>query len=1041
MAAKKRPVRGTGRKGPDSEEKKAKKAPTTTEKQPPPAAAAQETAQENKTENETRTPPPLPVATDAAETDGAPDEAEVAAAPLAAPKFPIVGIGASAGGLEALQEFFGHMPADSGMGFVVVTHQSPSHISLLPSLLSKSSNMPVVEARDGQTVQPNHVYVGAPGGLLGIAGGVLRRLGADSAKAPHLPIDYFFRSLAVDQREHAICVVLSGTGTDGTLGVRAIKAESGMVMVQEPPSAKYAGMPASASATGLADYVLPAAAMPAQLVAYAKGPYLKPRFAAVETPSFPKEPLQRIMVLLRARTGHDFTCYKPTTIRRRIERRMNVHQIKEPPGYVRYLQENPHEIDLLFAELLISVTSFFRDPQAFEALCDKAIPDLLGARSDEHTIRAWVPGCASGEEAYSVAILLHECMEKVKRRFDVQIFGTDLDRHAIDAARVGIYSSGITADVSKERLERYFTREDGIYRIRKEIREMLVFAPQNVIRDPPFTKLDLIVCRNLLIYLDGEIQRKLLPVFHYALLSGGLLFLGPSESLGGSGELFDFVDSKWKIYRRRETPSRIHPMMELPPEPEAKQAPALPRELAGPVKHTQTIARLERLLLSRYAPTTVVVDERGMIVYIHGRTGAYLEPTEGQPRNNILEMARHGLVRPLSAALRQAAQDKGEVVRENLRVRTNGDYVTVNLAVSRIEEPETIRGLFLVTITPASAAPPASKPSRGKKEPAQPERVEELENELQYVRESLQTTIEELETSNEELKSTNEELQSTNEEMQSTNEELETSKEEMQSLNEELSTVNAELQAKVDELSRSTDDMQNLLNSTQVATVFLDNHLCVKRYTEQAKELFNLIQADIGRPLSDLSSNLERDNLVDDCRDVLRTLGRKEIEVRSRKGVGHLMRIMPYRTSENVIDGVVLTFMETAGVKQAEQRSAELSGCFESIARTTREPLAMLDAEFRLVAVNAPFCQMFRVRDKEAVGKRLGEISQGQLDIPEVRKLLAELAQQDGAVIDREVACDFPPDGRKRLRINASRLDGSPQARGSYVLAMEEVKE
>ena len=365
------------------------------------------------------------------------------------PRFPIVGIGASAGGLEALQEFFSHTPADTGIGFVVVTHQHPGHVSLLPDLLARVSSMPVVEAVDGTLVEPNHVYVGVPGGLLVISGGMLRRLDAESASAPHLPIDYFFRSLAEDQREHAICIVLSGTGADGTLGMRAIKAESGMAMVQEPPSAKYTGMPSSAMATGLADYILSAADMPGQLVAYARGPYLKNRTATLPAAAFPKEPLQRILSLLRGRTSHDFASYKMNTIRRRIERRMNVHQIKEPQEYVRYLQENPHEIDMLFSELLISVTSFFRDPQAFEALAEKALPTLLATRSDEHALRVWVPGCASGEEAYSIAILLHECMTKMKTRFEVQIFGTDLDSHAIDAARAGVYAAGISADVSE----------------------------------------------------------------------------------------------------------------------------------------------------------------------------------------------------------------------------------------------------------------------------------------------------------------------------------------------------------------------------------------------------------------------------------------------------------------------------------------------------------------------------------------------------------------------------------------------------------------
>ncbi len=950
-----------------------------------------------------------------------------------APRFPIVGIGASAGGLEALQEFFGHTPAETGVGFVVVTHQHPGHVSLLPNLLAKSTSMPVLEAEDGTEVKPNHVYVGVPGGLLAITGGVLRRLDADSTCAPHLPIDYFFRSLAEDQHEHAICIVLSGTGADGTLGTRAIKAESGMAMVQEPPSAKYAGMPSSAMATGLADYILSAADMPGQLVAYTKGPYLKNRVAAAPTAAFPKEPLQRILALLRARTGHDFASYKMNTIRRRIERRMNVHQIKEAPEYVRYLQDNPHEIDMLFSELLISVTSFFRDPAAFEVLAEKALPDLLGSRSDGHTLRVWIPGCASGEEAYSIAIILHECMAKMKPRFDVQIFGTDLDAHAIEAARAGVYAAGITANVSPERLERYFVREDNTYRIRKEIREMLVFAPQNVIKDPPFTKLDLIVCRNVLIYLDADLQRRLLPVFHYAMRPGGLLFLGPSESIGGYADLFEPLNNQWKIFRRKETASPVYPIMEMPAGPKAAAAAAA-REAFAPVKPSHTIAHIERLLLGRFAPTTLVVDQRGTIVYIHGRTGAYLEPSEGQPRNNLLEMARHGLLRPLTAALRQAAIERREIVRENVRVKTNGDYMQVNFSVARIEEPEPIRGLLMVTIFPSPGNPPPGNPpaSEAAASPAapvrkaedQPTRVDELEHELQFTKESLQTTIEELETSNEELKSINEELQSTNEELQSTNEELETSKEEMQSLNEELSTVNTELEAKVDELSRATDDMQNLLNSTQVATIFLDSQFNVKHYTDTAKDLFNLIQSDIGRPLSHLTSNLEYDRLIDDCRQVLRSLVPKEVEVHARNGAWHLMRIMPYRTAENVIDGVVITSVNVTPMRRAKQDAEAVSECFSDIVQAAQNPMAVLDDQCRVIAGNAAFNRLCGVGEKAAAGKTVRELSERRLDFSPVSQALEDLAAKKIDTAEGEAKYREPRAAPAKLRFAARRLDG-----------------
>lgn len=958
-------------------------------------------------------------------------------------KLPIAAIGSSAGGLEALQEFFHHMPAESGIGFVVITHLHPGHVSMLPEILAKATKMPVAEATDGTRVKPNHVYVAAPGGVINIAKGVLHRAEADGTESPHLPIDHFFRSLASDQREHAICLVLSGTGTDGTLGMRAIKAESGMAMVQDPPSAKYAGMPASARSTGLADYVLPASGMPEQLVAYVAGPYLGLRRRVVEPPPFPIEPLQRILAMLRARTGHDFTCYKTSTIRRRIARRMNVHHVEEPSDYVRYMQENPHELDMLFSELLISVTSFFRDPKVFEALAEGPVSDLLRSRDTTHALRAWICGCASGEEAYSIAIVLDECIKRLGKRLDVQLFATDLDAQAVDAARSGAYGSGITADVSKERLDRYFIREDNIYRVRKDIREMLVFATQNVLKDPPFTRLDLIVCRNLLIYLDGEAQKGLLPAFHYALQPGGLLLLGPSETIGESQELFDTVDNKAKIFRRRETSVSVYPIPKMPQATGSQDLIAL-RQSGAPAEESATVVTVRRLLLERFAPTSVVVNEHGTIVYIHGRTGAYLEPAEGQPRNNIIEMARPDLGTALAGAIRRASVDKVEVVRRGVILHTNGQPSSVDLSVSPITEPEGLRRLLLVTIQPSPSPAPDLPPARkGKKEEradaGELTREEELELELQYTKESLQTTIEELETSNEELKSSNEELQSTNEELQSSNEELETSREEMQSLNEELTTVNAELQVRLDELARANDDMQNLLNSTRVATIFLDNDLCVQRYTEQARELFHLIPTDVGRPLTDLAFNLECDSLAEDCRAVLRTLQCSEREVCAKGGPWHLMRIMPYRTAEDVIDGVVLTFMDIDRPKRAEHRAEVARDYFQSIVQTMREPLLVLDVDLRVVLANEGFCAMFQTSLAEVEGQLLYELGGGEWDVRELRNLLEDVLPENNAFCDLRIEHEFGRIGHRAFLLNARRLTGNIGEVGMILLAMEDV--
>ena len=889
---------------------------------------------------------------------------EAAAPAGAAGTFPVVGIGASAGGLEALEELLRHMPPESGMAFVVITHQHPGHTSLLPELLGKVTPLKVVQVAEGMKVEPDHVYVSAPGGSLEIHGGTLRRIEAGNHEAPHLPIDHFLRSLAADQKDRAICIILSGTGTDGTLGLREVKGEWGMAMVQQVESAKYGGMPGSAIATGLADYVLAPAEMPGQLVAYARGPFLSTARGEEDAADLP-QPMHKVFGLLRSRTGHDFSSYKSSTIRRRIERRISLHQLKGVPQYVRYLEENPHEIDLLFKELLISVTNFFRDPEAFAVLASPVLPELLKSRPDNHAFRIWVPGCATGEEVYSLAILMRECLEPEKRHRDVQIFGTDLDHEAIEVARHGRYPAGISADVTPERLQRHFVADDGSYRIGKEIREMAVFAVQNVIKDPPFTKLDLISCRNLLIYLNADLQRRLLPVFHYALRPGGLLFLGSSETIGGFTDLFEVVDKKWKIFRRKESALAPHPLMDFPAQAAAAAGGGRVPAAARPPRESNIAAIVDRLLLARFAPSSVVVSERGEVIYIHGRTGDFLEPAAGQPRLNILDMAREGLQLELASALRQASAGSGEVTREDLRIKTRGDVIHLDLSVARIPEPEGLRGLLLVTFRPRPA--PAGEPKPQGRAGSRPEagRIEELERELQCTKESLQITIEELETANEELNSANEELQSTNEEFQSTNEEMETSKEELQSLNEELTTVNAELQSKVEDLSRSNDDMQNLLNSTEVATLFLDRKLHIKRYTEPARELVKLIPTDIGRPLGDLVSSLTYDRLVPDCREVLRTLAVRIAEVRSRDGHWYLMRIMPYRTAENVIDGVVVTFLDINPIKSAQKSLRRMSKVFLE----GPEPMMILDLAGRILDLNGEAVRIYGWSRQEMIGQ------------------------------------------------------------------------
>lgn len=852
-----------------------------------------------------------------------------AAVPMPGATFTIVGIGASAGGLEALELFFRNVPAASGMAFVVVQHLDPTHKGVMAELLQRATAMPVEEIRDRMKVAPDHVYVIPPNRDLSILHGVLHLLEPAAPRGLRLPIDYFFRSLAADRQEHSVGVILSGMGSDGTLGLRAIKETAGAVFVQAPATAKFDGMPRSAVDAGLADVVAPAEELPGRIVAYLQHVAPLAARSADELDDKNQSGLEKVVLILRAQTGHDFSLYKKSTIYRRIERRMGLHQLARIADYVRYLRENPQEAGLLFKELLIGVTSFFRDPPVWAQLGSELIPALLAAHPNGGMLRAWVPACSTGEEAYSLAIVFHEALERLKPAalYSLQIFATDLDQDAIERARAAAYPANIAADVAEDRLRRFFVQEERGYKLNKEVREMVIFAQQNLVMDPPFTKLDLLSCRNLLIYLDADLQKKLLPLFHYSLNPGGVLVLGSSETIGAATDLFAALPGKNRIYRRQDNSLRMTPV-EFPlghARSRADVAASLPMPVQRPASSAASLqAETEALLLRRYAPAAVLTTDTGDLVYISGRTGKYLEPATGKANLNLFAMAREGLAGALGGAFAKAVRERTAVTLKDLAADSNGGGQHVNVTIQPLAEPAVLRGMVLVVFTDVAAVPVARAPGKAVRASAEQARLAELAQQLQQAHEELQTTREEMQTSQEELKSANEELQSTNEELQSTNEELTTSKEEMQSMNEELQTVNHELTAKVDELSQASDDMKNLLNSTDIATLFLDDQLRVRRFTTQTASIIKLIPGDAGRPVTDLATELDYPSLADDAREVLRSLVFQERQVAAREGRWFTVRIMPYRTQANRIDGVVITFIDisTAKVLEATLREA-----------------------------------------------------------------------------------------------------------------------
>ena len=949
--------------------------------------------------------------------------------------FPIVGIGASAGGLDALQELFTSMPSDTGMGFVVVTHLDPSRTSIMPELLKRYTAMPVHLATDGLPVKPDNVYVIPQNKSMGILQGNLLLLEPSESHGLRLPIDFFLRSLAQDKGAVAIGIILSGSGTDGTLGVRAIGAEAGLTIVQEPSSAKYDGMPRSAIETGVIDFVLRPSEMPPQLVLFARHLTKKRSIDRPEATTKLLNNLEKIFVLLRQHTRHDFSQYKPATLNRRIYRRMAINRIDNVANYVSFLEQHPEEAQALFKDILIGVTGFFRDREAFIAL-KIHIKHFISQRSSTSPMRVWVPACATGEEAYSITMIVRECLAELNQDIDIQVYATDIDEDAIARARTGIYPIGIAADVSQEHLRHFFTKTENRYIVKREIRETMVFAAQDIIRDPPFSRVDLICCRNLLIYLNSVLQAKLVPLLHYSLNKGGILFLGSAETLGKSTNLFSILDKKWKIYQRREVILPDNQQMTFAPI--ASMGDRIDRQRSDTVEPFNITEIVNKALLHRYTPACVVVDQEYNVLYVHGQTSKYLELPTGLLKMNILDMAREGLMAELASALRKVFLKNEEISYPNLKVKQDGNLQSFDLKVVPIVDLATKQKLCMVMFqTVTSAEPEAPTETKHGRSTRSNKLIAQLEQELASTRETLYTTIEEMETTNEELKSTNEELQSTNEEMA-------TSREELQSVNEELMTVNAEHQGQIDELSTTSDDLKNLLNCTEIATIFLDMNLRIRRFTPATTTIFNIIESDIGRPIHHVTSQLLYDKLNEDLNQVCDSLVPKFIEVQTRDARSYTLCIKPYRTVANVIQGLVLTMVDITEVKKAAQEVAAAKAAQEvaqSIVNTVREPLVVLDADLVVISANDVFHNMFQVTKNETDKQSFYTIGNRQWDIPKLRELLENILPENTFFNDFVVDHSFPAIGHRVLLLNARKIQVVKGQKPMILLAMEDVTE
>ncbi len=912
--------------------------------------------------------------------------------------FPVIALGASAGGLKALKEFFAKVPEDTGMAFFVVVHLSPDQPSILPELIQKETNIPVTSAKNGEIIVPNHVYIIPYKKEIELHRGIIKLSEQKNRKIP-LPIDVFFHSLAKDRGKQAVGIILSGTGTDGTKGIREIKSNEGLVLVQSEETAEHTGMPTSAISTGATDTVLPPEEMPEMIIQYfnSSSDVDAEEIQSPETMPGHEKWLNKIFSILNNQTHYDFTSYKINTVQRRISRRMLIKKINTYEEYISHLQKNPDEIEALFRELLIGVTSFFRDRESFEMLKTKGLTQVFNQMPNHSDFRVWVPACSTGEEIYSLAILLIEYLEQNAKRINLHLFGTDINQQAIEKARGGVYPASIAADVGEERLKKFFTKEGHYFRIKEEIREKVVFSVQNVLKDPPFSRLNLLSCRNLLIYFEPETQKRLLPLFHYALKPQGILMLGSSETTGGFTRFFEPLDKKWKIFTKKEVPEALRTKIDFPTgaslQQNTEKHPAPKKQM-----HKKDFLRItQNAILNQFSPSAILVDSEGNILHVEGRVGKYLEQPGGPPTINILDQAREGLYINLSYAFRQAKEQNKTITRKRIIVKTNGDTQLVDLHVAPQDKEDAIDKQYLIVFEDNDQPmPSADEDSELTTEKSyDTSKIAELESELKINKENYQASVKGLELTNEKLKTTNEELQSSNEELQSTNEELESSKEELQSLNEELQTVNSELQNKMEELATAKNDMYNLLNSRQIATIFVDNEICVRRFTPEATKIVNLIQSDLGRPLAHVLTNLTYEGMIDDLHNVLQDLTVREVEVQSKEGQWYSMRIIPYRTTDNRIDGAVLTFISIDEQKESQEKLTKALEEKEEAHVLVREAfdmntdaLLVTDTRGNMLIANTAFTDLMEIEQQKIKGESVNNLNKA---LPESVNLMQHI--------------------------------------------------